>query len=62
LAKERQKDRVSVRDLVCFWCVSELSIPQSDLAKRFDITPSAVGCAVAKGEKLAAELGYSIET
>lgn len=62
VAKGRQKDRVSARDLVCYWCVSELSSPQSDLAKRFDITPSAVGYAVARGEKLAAESGYSLET
>jgi len=33
-----------------------------DLARKFDMTPAAVGYAVQRGEKIAKEEGYQLET
>jgi hypothetical protein len=33
-----------------------------DLARRFDITPAAVSYAVQRGEKMAKEKGYQLES
>ena len=49
--KGRQRDRVTVRDLLCYWAVVELGMLMVDLAKRIDLTPAAVSCAVQRGEK-----------
>ena len=58
----RQKDRVRARDLLCYWAVVELGMPMVDLARKFDITPAAVSYAVQRGEKMAKEQGYKLET
>jgi putative transposase len=58
----RQKDRVQARDLLCYWAVVELGMPMVDLARKFDITPAAVSYAVQRGEKMAKERGYQLET
>ena len=56
----RQKDRV--RDLLFYWTMVELGMPMVDLARKFDITPAAVSYAVQRGEKMAKERGYQLET
>jgi len=58
----RQKDRVRARDLLCYWTVVELGMPMVDLARKFDITPAAVSYAVQRGEKVAKERDYQLET
>ena len=58
--KGRQKDRSQARDLICYWCSVELSFPMADLARKFNITPAAVSCAVRRGESLAKENGYRL--
>ncbi|MFH2033094.1 MAG: transposase, partial [Candidatus Margulisiibacteriota bacterium] len=58
----RQKDRVRARNLLFYWTVAELGMPMVDLARKFDITPSAVSYAVQRGEKMAKERGYQLET
>jgi putative transposase len=58
----RQKHRVVARDLLCYWTVVELGMPMVDLARKFDITPAAVSYAVHRGEKMAKERGYQLET
>jgi len=58
----RQKDRVRARDLLCYWTVVELGMPMVDLARKFDITPAAVSYAVQRGEKMAREGDYQLET
>ncbi|GAG22159.1 unnamed protein product [marine sediment metagenome] len=40
----------------------ELGMPMVDLAKKFDITPAAVSYAVQRGEKMAKEQSYQLET
>ncbi len=58
----RQKERVRARDLVCYWGVVDLGMSKVDLARKFDITPAAVSYAVQRGEKMAKERGYQLET
>ena len=58
----RQKEQVRARDLLFYWTVVELGMPMLDLARRFDITPAAVSYAVQRGEKMAKEWGYQLET
>ena len=57
----RQKNRVQARDLLCYWTVVELGMSMVDLARKFDITPSAVTYAVRRGEKLARDRDYQLE-
>ena len=51
IGKGRQGDRVRARDLVCYWSVAQLGMSLTDVAKRLDLTLSAVGYAVRRGEK-----------
>jgi len=58
----RQKDRVRARDLLCYWAAIELGVPMVDLARKFDMTPAAVSYAVQRGEKIAKDGDYQLET
>jgi putative transposase len=60
--KGRQQDRVMSRDLVCYWAAVELGMSVVDLARKFDLTPAAVSYAVQRGEKMAKERDYQLET
>jgi putative transposase len=60
--KGRQRDRVMARDLLCYWTVVELGMAMVDLARKFDVTPAGVSCAVQRGEKLAKEKSYELES
>lgn len=60
--KGRQRNRVSARDLLCYWSVAELGMSMVDLARKFGITPAAVSCAVRRGEEMAKEKDYQLET
>ena len=60
--KGRQQDRVMARDLLCYWAAVELGMSMVDLARKFDLTPAAVSCAVKRGEKIAKERDYQLET
>ena len=58
----RQKDRVEARDLLCYWSAMAVGIPMVDLAKKLDMTISAVSYAVQRGEKIAKEKGCQLES
>ena len=58
--KSRQRQRVEARSLVCYWAVSELGMPLTDLARHFEMTPSGVGYAVQRGETLARNNSYQL--
>ena len=60
--RSRQKDRVRAWDLLFYWSVVELGMPILDLARKFDITPAAVSYSVQRGENMAKERGYQLET
>jgi chromosomal replication initiation ATPase DnaA len=59
--KRRQRDRVAARALLCYLSVIELGMTMVDLARRFDMTPAAVSCAVQRGEQWAKENKYQLE-
>jgi len=58
----RQKGRVRTRDLLCYWAANELGISMVDLARKLDMTPSAVSYAFQRGEKIAKDGGYQLES
>ena len=60
--KGRQKDRVMARDLLCYWLTVEAGMFMVDVARKFDLTPAAVSCAVQRGEKMAKKRDYQLET
>lgn len=57
--KSRQKERVMARDLICYWAVAELGMTMVDVARKFGITPTAVGYSVQRGEKMAKKREFS---
>jgi len=61
LSKGRQTQRVEARDVLCFWAARELGIPLTDLARRFELSPSAVSYAVARGEVIAKHKNYQLK-
>ncbi|MFZ3045169.1 MAG: helix-turn-helix domain-containing protein, partial [Desulfatirhabdiaceae bacterium] len=61
LGKGRQKDRVMARDLICYWAVAELGMTMVDVARKFDVTPSAVSYSVRRGEKMAKKENFQLE-
>ena len=61
IRRGKQRDRVRARDLLCYWVVVELGMPMVDMARRLDITPSAVSYSVQRGEKMAKEEGCQLE-
>ena len=58
----RQDERVKARDLLCYWSAMAVGIPMADLAKKLDMTISAVSYAVQRGEKIAKEKDYQLES
>jgi chromosomal replication initiation ATPase DnaA len=54
-ARGNQKRRVEARSLFCYWAVRELGMAITELAKRLELTPPAVGYAVSRGEIIAKE-------
>ena len=59
-AKGNQKHRVEARSLFCYWAARELGVAITELAKKLELTPSAVGYAVSRGETIAKENHYSL--
>ncbi len=56
----KQPQRVQARSLVCYWAVVELGLVGTSVAKLLGMSQSAVSKAVQRGQKLAAEKGYTI--
>lgn len=48
--------------LLCYWTVVELGMTIVDLARNFGITPAAVSYAFQRGEKMAKEKDYDLDT
>ncbi|MGD9181339.1 MAG: transposase [Desulfobacterales bacterium] len=59
-ARGNQKLRVQARSLFCYWAARELGMAITELAKRLELTPSAVGYAVSRGEIIAKEKNYCL--
>lgn len=60
MSSGRQKKRVEARSLLCYWAVRQLGITLTELARRFELTPSAVGYAVERGERIAERKGFKL--
>jgi putative transposase len=61
-SKGRQKKRVDARSLFCYWASRKLGISLTDLARRLDISPTAVGYAVIRGEAIAIKYNYRLHS
>jgi len=60
LAAGKNRQVVRARSLLCYWAVRECGMSMTSLAKKLDISVTAVSQAVKRGEKLAAEEGYEL--
>jgi putative transposase len=56
----RQRRRVDARSLVSYWAVQELGMTITDLARRFEMSPSADTYAVQRGEAIARNNNYQL--
>ena len=56
----RQRRRVDARSLVSYWAVRELGMSITDLARRFEMSPSAVTYAAQRGEAIAKNNNYQL--
>ena len=59
-ASGRHRRTVEARSLLCFWATSELSISQTFLARKLNISQPAVGLSVKRGEEIAKRKQYSL--
>lgn len=59
-SRNRRKDRVEARSLLCYWANRELGMSLTDLARSFGMSPTGVGYAVARGERIAKESNYQL--
>lgn len=59
-SKGRQKRRVTARSLFCYWAARELGISLTDLARKLDLSPTAVGYAVIRGEAIAKKNNFRL--
>jgi len=57
-ASGRHRRTVEARSLLCFWATSELSISQTFLARKLNISQPAVGLSVKRGEDIANRKKY----
>ena len=60
LSSSKQPQRVKARSLLCYWAVRELEISGADIARRLKISQSAVSRAVARGERIAADMDVKL--
>lgn len=60
LIPSKQRHRVKARNILCHWAVNELKINGASVARRLSTSKSTVSRAVAKGEKIAAEMKLTL--
>jgi len=56
----RRRDIVQARSLLCYWAVRELGVTMISLSRRLDLSVTAIGKAVTRGEKLAKAKRYML--
>jgi hypothetical protein len=61
-SKGRHNKKVKARSLFCFWAATELGIPHTALAKKLEMSPAGVGFSVTRGESIAKEANYTLES
>jgi chromosomal replication initiation ATPase DnaA len=60
LGSSKQPHRVKARSLLCYWAAKDLEIAGADIARRLKISQSAVSRAVARGERIAADMDVEL--
>ena len=60
VTNSKNKQAVRARSLVCFWAFNELGMSQTELARKFGVTQSAVSSAVRKGEEIVRTDGFEL--
>ena len=58
----KQPIKVKAKSLFCYWAVRELGFTMADLASKLNITQPAVSMSTQRGEQIASENGYSMES
>ena len=56
----KQQKRVKARSIFCYWAVRELGTSLTELARRFNMSVSAVGYSVDRGERIVHENDYQL--
>jgi putative transposase len=59
-APGKERYRVQARSLLCFWASRELRISQSELSRKFNLSPATISLCVKRGEEIAGNEGYSL--
>jgi hypothetical protein len=59
-SRGRQKEKVKARSIFCYWACRELEITCTELAKRLNVSLAAVSYAVARGEAIVRDKGYTL--
>ena len=57
-APGKERFRVQARSLLCFWASRELRISQSELSRKFKLSPATISLCVKRGEDIAQDNGY----
>jgi REP-associated tyrosine transposase len=60
--KGRQDRKVKARSLLCFWAARELGMSHTALAKELEMSVAGVGFSVERGEMIAKDVKYSLES
>ena len=60
LSSSKQPQRVKARSLLCYWAAKVLEVRGVDIARRLKISQSAVSRAVARGERIAADMDLKL--
>jgi len=60
-SKGKYRRIVAARSLLCYWAVRELDMSVSALARRFEVSATAISRSVLRGEALARENDYVLE-
>lgn len=56
----RYTDIVKARDLFSYWAVREIGVKSSEIARLFNLTPSAISASTRRGEKMTKKEGYKL--
>lgn len=56
----KERLRVKARSLLCFWASKELGISMTELSRELQVSLSAVGLSVKRGEKIALDNDYKL--
>ena len=59
-AAGKNRNRVRVRSLFCYWASSELGISQAKLSRKFEISPAAVTLSLKREQEIVTQQNYSL--